>query len=94
MADRAQHTRRRVPNRAAGWTPSSGSARNCGQSENSLTRLDIGLLKGQKVRILSGPFAEFVDCLEQLDDKGRVQVLLGLMGPRFLYRCIVRAPAA
>ena len=35
---------------------------------------------GQKVRILSGPFAESVCRLAQLDDHGRVRVLLEIMG--------------
>jgi transcription elongation factor/antiterminator RfaH len=39
-----------------------------------------GLQKGQRVRILSGPFADFVGTLERLDESGRVRVLLQLMG--------------
>jgi transcription antitermination factor NusG len=35
---------------------------------------------GQKVRILSGPFAEALCCLAHLDDRGRVRVLLEIMG--------------
>ena len=50
------------------------------QSNGDLTRLDGNLVKGQQVRILSGPFADFVGTLERLDDAGRVQVLLDLMG--------------
>jgi transcription elongation factor/antiterminator RfaH len=50
------------------------------RSEGSVTRLDIDLAKGQKVRILTGPFAELVGTLERLDGRGRVQVLLELMG--------------
>jgi transcriptional antiterminator RfaH len=45
-----------------------------------LTRLDSGLSKGQRVRILTGPFAELIGTLERLDDAGRVQVLLEMMG--------------
>jgi hypothetical protein len=37
-------------------------------------------LSGKAVRILSGPFADFIGTLEQLDEAGRVQVLLELMG--------------
>src|SRR5262249_41113972 len=51
-----------------------------GRSEGGIARLDIGLAKGQQVRILSGPFADFVGTLERLDAAGRVQVLLELMG--------------
>ena len=39
-----------------------------------------GLRVGQKVRLLTGPFADFVGRLERLDDKGRVAVLLDVMG--------------
>jgi len=51
-----------------------------GQTDGNLIRLDAGLVKGQNVRILSGPFADFVGPLERLDDAGRVQVLIKLMG--------------
>src|SRR5215467_11198728 len=50
------------------------------QSDGNLTRLDIRLVKGQQVRILFGPFADFVGTLERLDGAGRVQVLLEMMG--------------
>jgi transcriptional antiterminator RfaH len=48
--------------------------------DGHLTRLDAGLTKGQDVRILSGPFADLRGKLERLDDSGRVQVLLDIMG--------------
>ena len=49
-------------------------------SENSgLVRLDNDLEIGQKVRILSGPFAGALCRLVHLDDRGRVRVLLELM---------------
>ena len=38
------------------------------------------LAPGQKVRLVSGPFAEQLGVLEQLDDGGRVRVLLEMMG--------------
>jgi len=41
---------------------------------------DCNLEVGQKVRILSGPFAEALCRLEHLDDRGRVRVLLEIMG--------------
>jgi transcriptional antiterminator RfaH len=66
------------------------------QSDGNLTRLDGGLIKGQRVRILSGPFADFAGTLERLDDAGRVQVLLEMMGtavPVTLHRSAL-APAA
>jgi transcriptional antiterminator RfaH len=49
--------------------------------ENSrVVRLDDGLEIGQKVRILSGPFAETLCHIAHLDDRGRVRVLLEIMG--------------
>ena len=66
------------------------------QSDGTLSRLDAGLVKGQQVRILSGPFADFVGTLERLDAAGRVQVLLQMMGtavPVTLHRSAL-APAA
>ena len=59
-------------------------------------RLDSDLTIGQKVRILSGPFAETLCRLVHLDDKGRVRVLLEFMGTQVSARidrsCV--APAA
>ena len=43
-------------------------------------RFDDSLEIGQKVRILSGPFAETLCRLARLDDRGRVRVLLEIMG--------------
>jgi len=66
------------------------------RSEANLTRLDSGLVKGQRVRILSGPLADFVGTLERLDASGRVKVLLEMMGtvvPVSLHRSTL-APAA
>ena len=65
-------------------------------SDGQLTRLDEGLVKGQCVRILIGPFAERIGTLERLDEAGRVRVLLELMGtavPVSLHRSAL-APAA
>ena len=47
---------------------------------HGVVRLDDGLEIGQKVRILSGPFAETICRLAHLDDRGRVRVLLEIMG--------------
>ena len=47
---------------------------------SGLVRLDSDLEIGQEVRILSGPFAEALCRLVHLDDKGRVRVLLEIMG--------------
>lgn len=43
-------------------------------------RVDDSLEIGQKVRILSGPFAETLCRLADLDERGRVRVLLEIMG--------------
>jgi len=48
--------------------------------ECGLTLFDSGLAQGQSVRILCGPFADCVGTLERLDAKGRVRVLLDMMG--------------
>jgi transcriptional antiterminator RfaH len=48
--------------------------------EANLTLFASGLTTGQSVRILSGPFVDFVGTLERLDDAGRVRVLLQMMG--------------
>jgi transcription antitermination factor NusG len=48
--------------------------------EANLTLFNRGLTPGQSVRILSGPFVDFVGTLERLDDAGRVRVLLEMMG--------------
>jgi transcription antitermination factor NusG len=51
------------------------SCESCGAA-----RLDDSLEIGQKVRILSGPFVETLCRLAHLDDRGRVRVLLEIMG--------------
>ena len=43
---------------------------------NLADRLDVG----ERVRLLSGPFADMVGRLARLDGGGRVQVLLRLLG--------------
>jgi transcriptional antiterminator RfaH len=66
------------------------------QTNGTLTRLDAGLVRGQRVRILAGPFADFVGTLERLDPAGRVRVLLEMMGtsvPVALHRTAL-SPAA
>jgi transcription antitermination factor NusG len=50
-------------------------------AQNSgVVRLDNDLEIGQKVRLLSGPFADALCRLVHLDDRGRVRVLLEIMG--------------
>jgi transcriptional antiterminator RfaH len=48
--------------------------------EANITLFSSGLTPGRSVRILSGPFVDFVGTLERLDDAGRVRVLLEMMG--------------
>src|SRR6516165_11293868 len=48
--------------------------------EANLALFSSGLTTGQSVRILSGPFANFVGQRERLDAAGRVRVLLDMMG--------------
>jgi len=43
-------------------------------------QFDFDLKRGQSVRVTAGPFADFVGELENLDDNGRVRVLLEIMG--------------
>jgi transcription antitermination factor NusG len=64
--------------------------------ESGLTLFDRELTQGQSARILCGPFADFVGTLERLDAKGRVRVLLKMMGaavPAALHRSAL-LPAA
>ena len=64
--------------------------------QNNVTLLHAELAKGQSVRILRGPFADFVGTLERLDETGRVRVLLDMMGtmiPVTLHRSVL-SPAA
>jgi transcription elongation factor/antiterminator RfaH len=50
------------------------------RSDADVTRLDADLVNGRRVRILSGPFADFVGTLQRLDEAGRVRVLIEMMG--------------
>ena len=95
-----QHGRSLPPDqparRVSGSRPTGIVEKLLEQSDGRLTRLDLGLVKGQGVRVLSGPFAEFMGKLVRLDATGRVQVLLELMGtavPVSLHRSAL-APAA
>jgi transcription elongation factor/antiterminator RfaH len=49
-------------------------------SDAGLTRLDRSLAEGQRVRILSGPLADFTATVLRLDARARVDVLLEVMG--------------
>jgi transcription elongation factor/antiterminator RfaH len=48
----------------------------------SNVNFNSALWEGQSVKITAGPFANLIGSLERLDDKGRVEVLLDLMGAK------------
>ncbi len=48
--------------------------------ELGLVRFDASLKPGQPVRLVAGPLAQVLGILQRLDGKGRVQVLLNIMG--------------
>jgi transcription antitermination factor NusG len=48
--------------------------------ELGLVRFDGDLKPGQPVRVVAGPFAQVLGVLQRLAAKGRVQVLLTVMG--------------
>ena len=50
--------------------------------EGGIFRWQPSLVPGQAVRVVMGPFADFVGQLDQLSDAGRVRVLLDIMGGR------------
>ncbi len=53
---------------------------NC--NEAGLLGVQVDLTPGQSVRVVRGPFLDFVGELDQLNDAGRVRVLLDIMGGR------------
>ena len=48
--------------------------------ETGVCRFDRGFAIGQRVRLISGPFAEQLGQLDRLDLNGRVRVLIEIMG--------------
>ena len=48
--------------------------------DSDLVDLGPRLTIGNPVRVLTGPFADQLGCLTALDDHGRAQVLLEIMG--------------
>lgn len=62
---------------------------------DGLLQIQMKFTLGQTVRVLQGPFADFVGEIDRLSDAGRVRVLLDIMGgrtPVFLPRhCVVPA---
>jgi len=51
------------------------------QMEAETPKVKVGLRKGQGVRVIDGPFTDFVGSVEEVNnDKGKVKVLLSLFG--------------
>jgi transcriptional antiterminator RfaH len=50
--------------------------------EDGLLKVRPRLNVGDPVRLLQGPFAEYLGTLDRLDDSGRVRVLLEMLGRR------------
>jgi transcriptional antiterminator RfaH len=48
--------------------------------QDGTVHFDYALHQGQIIKVTAGPFVDLVGRLERLDDKGRVSVLLELMG--------------
>jgi transcription elongation factor/antiterminator RfaH len=49
-------------------------------TEEGVVRCLQSLAAGETVRVVAGPFADFIGRLEQLDDHDRVRVLLDILG--------------
>ena len=51
------------------------------QMETKTPKVKVGLRKGQGVRVIDGPFTDFVGAIEEVNsDKGKIKVLLSLFG--------------
>ena len=51
------------------------------QMEAETPKVKVGFRKGQGVRVIDGPFTDFVGAVEEVNpDKGKVKVLLSLFG--------------
>jgi transcription antitermination factor NusG len=50
--------------------------------EDGLLKMRPRLSVGDPVRLMQGPFAEYLETLERLDDSGRVRLLLEMLGRR------------
>ena len=56
------------------------------QDKSGIVSFASNLTIGQSVRLLAGPFAEMIGRLYWLDDAGRVEVLLDLLGSQVRVR--------
>jgi len=51
------------------------------QMEAEAPRVKVGFKQGQSVRVIDGPFIDFIGTVDEIDsDKGKVKVLLSLFG--------------
>jgi transcriptional antiterminator NusG len=51
------------------------------QMEAEAPRVKVGFRQGQSVRVIDGPFIDFIGTVDEIDnDKGKVKVLLSLFG--------------
>ena len=56
-------------------------ARILKQMEAETPKVKVGLRKGQGVRVIDGPFTDFIGAVEEVNpDKGKLKVLLSLFG--------------
>ncbi|PKH47509.1 hypothetical protein CVH13_00464 [Dehalococcoides mccartyi] len=51
------------------------------QMEAESPRVKVGFRKGQSVRVIDGPFVDFIGMVDEINtEKGKVKVLLSLFG--------------
>ncbi|NLL90596.1 MAG: transcription termination/antitermination factor NusG [Dehalococcoidales bacterium] len=51
------------------------------QMEAEIPRVKVGFKQGQSVRVIDGPFIDFIGTVDEIDlEKGKVKVLLSLFG--------------
>ena len=48
--------------------------------DDGTVRFDFALHEGQSVKVVAGPFADVIGCLDRLNGNDRVSVLLELLG--------------
>jgi transcriptional antiterminator NusG len=49
--------------------------------EKGIPRIKVGFLKGESVRITSGPFADFVGVVDEIyPEKGKIKVMVSFFG--------------
>ncbi len=51
------------------------------QMEAEVPRVKVGFSQGQSIRVIDGPFIDFIGTVDEIDaDKGKIKVLLSLFG--------------